>query len=197
MKIIRLVLATALVAILAGPAFGQAPSQSPPPPAALHDAPQPDPQLSISFSPIHLFLPFFEITGEYRIGHTGLSAAIILGAGSIDPDEDPGDPQSGESFKLYEIGGQLRYYFFGDFSRGWQIGIELAYVAATDDADGEGDTLLAEGFVTGAFVGYKRAFYEHYTLDIQGGVQRFTIRTMTADDEEIDPLVNINFGYTF
>ncbi len=196
MKRIRLVAATALVAALAAPAFGQKPGQ-PPPPGATRDAPEPIPQLSLTFSPVHLFLPFVELTGEYRLGAAGLSAAVILGAGSIDPEEDPGDPPSDESFKLYEIGGQLRYYFFGDFSRGWQIGIELAYVAATDDSQGEGDSLLAEGFVTGAFAGYKRAFYGHYTLDIQGGVQRFTLRTTTADQTEVQPLVNINFGYTF
>ncbi len=85
MKRIRLVAATALVAALAAPAFGQAPGDPPAPPAALHDAPEPIPRLSLAFSPIHLFLPFVELTGEYRLGVHGLCAAVILGAGSIDP----------------------------------------------------------------------------------------------------------------
>jgi len=198
----RLTLSGLLVAAIAVPALAQPPSDTPPPDEAQPAEAPPEETpfgaamdieaehvrwFSLTFSPVHLALPFLEVTGEFRVGqHLGIAA--VAGTGTIEPEE------SGDRFKIYEIGGQARYYALGSFTRGFMVGIEAIYLAAYDETGGA--AIKGEGVTVGGYGGYKRVF-SGVTVDVQVGVQVFAVRTATEDDSEVGPLININFGYTF
>ena len=83
---------------------------------------------SLTISPIHLFLPVVELTGEARV-HDKVGVALIAGAGKYS------DPNvTGISATVYEAGGQVRVYVIGDFRHGMQLGGELLYLHLSDTA---------------------------------------------------------------
>ncbi len=139
---------------------------------------------SATFSPIHLQFPVLEVTGEARLA-TKVSAAGILGVGKSD------------DVNLYELGAQLRYYMWGDFDGGLQLGAEVVYVGATSDEV----SAVAQGLTLGPFIGYKYVAGFGLTFDAQVGAQYITLRgesgSVTEEDSDIIPLVNLNVGWTF
>ena len=158
--------------------------------------------MSITISPIHLTLPLVEVTGEYQLTPQ-MSAACIGGAGSI--------TDAGSDYLMYELGTQFRYYVWGDFDHGLQLGAEILYIGVSTD-DSEGDVALsgsADGLAIGPFVGYKFTAGFGLTIDIQAGYQFLTMQaeaeassddmTVAETDEAEDgiPLININFGWSF
>ncbi len=142
---------------------------------------------SLTFSPIHLALPFVEVTGEFRVGED-LGIAAIAGAGDIKAKE------TDQRYKVYELGAQARYYVYGDFTRGFDVGIEAIYLAAYDET---GSAIIrGEGVTVGGYGGYKRVL-NGVTIDLQLGAQVLAVRTATEQESKAGALVNVNFGYTF
>src|SRR5690554_1840919 len=85
--------------------------------------------MSLTFSPSHLFTPVFEFTAEFK-AHENWSFALIGGGGTTTVESEiMGDP----TVSVWEAGGQLRYYVFGDFDHGMQIGAEILYINLSND----------------------------------------------------------------
>ena len=66
-------------------------------------------KVSVTVSPLHLVVPMVELTGEFRLDDK-VGLAAIGGVGSS------------AGVALWELGGQARYYFLGDFADGLLVG---------------------------------------------------------------------------
>lgn len=205
-------LALAASLVLSRTATAQAPAPPPgspppgsPPPAGYYPAPMPVvtapppplPAASLTISPIHLLMPVFELTAEFR-GSEHLGLAVVGGAGSIKAaDLDT-------RFGVYEVGGQVRYYLTGDFRRGLELGAELIYLhvsGSLGDVSGVG-----EGIGVGPFLGYKLGTMAGFVFDAQLGAERVGIAASSHDssgsagsasEQRWIPLLNLNIGWSF
>jgi len=164
-------------------------------------------RLSVTVSPIHLFLPVVELTTELRV-HDKFSIAAVFGVGKLDVDTFSfTQGRSTESFSVFEIGTQVRAYPIGNFNHGMQVGAELLYVHVGYDTDVDTIDLKGEGIAVSPFLGYKVTSDGGFTFDVQGGYGYVKHRasgsnTSTgASAEEADSegmvLLNINFGGSF
>jgi hypothetical protein len=180
------------------PGYGQ-PGYPPPgvyAPPTWAAAPPPPPEhprrvFSLTISPIHLFLPVVELTGEARV-HDKVGVAFIAGAGKYT------DPNVTDiSATVYEAGGQVRIYVIGDFRHGMQLGGELLYVHLNDDRI----AISGQGLAVGPFLGYKIMIDAGFTFDCQLGFEHISARAQgngaTANDKSIIPLLNLNVGWSF
>ncbi len=123
---------------------------------------------SITISPVHLTLPFLEVTVE-TLTRTGSGVAGIIGAGEY------------EDTKVIEIGMQYNYYVLGSFQNGAELGFEA---------------LLVRGFSGNAFnmsfgpqLGYK-VILSGLTFHAQGGYAFSPISTSGF-------FLNLNTGWSF
>ena len=181
--------ASLLVLSLAAVAHAQPPGAEAPPPEA---APEQLKTVAITVSPIHVFVPMLELTGEFRIGRK-LGIAVIAGAGAI-RDED-----TDRLIHLYEGGASVRYYLLGNFRHGMQIGGELLYVKANT-----ADTMVevrAKGLAISPFVGYKWQHRSGFTIETQLGVSYMTARgdsdaVTTKEQSKVGALLNLNVGWS-
>jgi hypothetical protein len=167
-------------------------------------APPPEPSRSVSLtlSPIHLFLPVFEATLEVRpTDHLGL--AVIGGYGSVTLESSLGDSTS---FTVYEIGGQVIGYPLDAFES-LQLGAEFIYVHVSSDELNDSTTSgVGLGYAVGPLVGYKLMTNGGFTFVVQGGIQYFHAEAQAedssgnsaeADDRDFIPLLNLNLGWSF
>ena len=161
--------------------------QPPPPPE------HPRHVFSLTISPIHLFLPVVELTGEARV-HDKIGVALVGGAGKY---TDPNN--SSLSASVWEAGGQVRAYVVGDFRHGMQLGGEVLYLHL------DSTTLAAtgEGLAIGPFLGYKIATDVGFTFDAQLGFEHISSRAKSTTGPEMAsgksfiPLLNLNVGWSF
>jgi len=152
------------------------------------------PSFSLTISPLHLFLPVVELTGEIRAADK-VGVAAILGAGRYS------DTTNGVrvSASVYEAGAQFRYYVLGDFRHGMQLGAELLYLHLSDD----NLSIRGAGVAVGPFVGYKVTADGGFTFDVQLGVEvvgahaESDSRDAGASDSSVIPLLNVNLGWSF
>jgi hypothetical protein len=164
----------------------------------------PSQRVSITFSPLHLIAPIFELEAELMVvPHFGVG--VIGGIGSIEADS--GDPEIGkERFKAYELGLQVTGYPLKDFES-LQLGAELLWVnVSSENIDGQDIQGEGSGIAVGPFIGYKLMTDVGFTLFVQGGAQLMTVtaeatdaegNTDTADDSEVILLLNANIGWSF
>jgi hypothetical protein len=158
--------------------------------ASASDKPPYDKHVSITFSPVHVFLATAEVTGEGRVLDK-LGVAGILGVGV----------PSGVT--TVEVGASGRYYVVGSFDPGMQLGAELLYVHASLREGGVVATGDAGAF--GPFVGYKIAARFGLTFETQLGVQYRVVSarvtegapSTTASDDGLIALLNLNLGWSF
>jgi len=152
---------------------------------------------SLMISPVLLAQPLIEITGEFRVGQD-LGLAVIGGAGWVKP-EQPDDPEappvSEDRLTVYEIGAQAHYYVYGSFTNGVMVGVEAIYLAAYDEAGAA--VLRNEGVTVGGYGGYKRVLGNGVTIDLQLGIKKLAVRSVTSQESDVGALVNVKFGYTF
>jgi hypothetical protein len=162
--------------------------------------------MSITFSPIHLAFPVLEVTAEFK-AHERWGVAIVGGGGSMTAEYEVIGTQT---WDVWELGGQFRYYALGDFDHGLQLGAEILYVnVSSNDIETSEGTFsgMASGIGVGPFLGYKIATDVGFTFDAQLGVQRVGIGAeaehqasgTTATEEESDwgTLLNLNVGWSF
>ena len=169
-----------------------------PPPAPTAPA-SPAHLVSITFSPVHLALPIFEVTGEIRDGDS-FGFALILGGGEV------------QGLGAFEVGAQARFYALGDFEGGLQIGAEVLYLHLDGGLGSTNSTSLSgsgTGAAIGAFVGYKTILAIGLTFEAQGGAEVVNAdasasatsatgsSTATASDVRVIPLLNLNVGWSF
>lgn len=159
-------------------------------PARAEEKPPYDKHVSITLSPVHLFLPFVEVTGEGRVLDK-LGVAGIAGVGAT------------QGYSLFEVGAQGRYYAVGSFDHGMELGAEALVIRAGGSPSGA--TASGVGVSVGPFIGYKIAARFGLTFDMQVGVQYSSVSaqasngstTETAQDGGLAPLVNLNLGWSF
>jgi hypothetical protein len=179
------------------------PGYGPPPYPAPMAPPEPPPEhdVSLTFSPLHLFLPVLEVTGEFRI-HKIMGIAAIGGIGSISIENAGPDVPSHAA--VYELGGQYRVYPIGSFEHGMQLGVEALYLhVSVENATVSG---FGSGLALGPFVGYKIITSVGFTFDAQLGVEFLAVKaqvqdnggqTASATDKATIPLLNLNIGWSF
>lgn len=187
------------------PAPVEAPaSADPAPPAPAGNAPVlfpmavPQPQkLSITMSPLHLFLPVLELAAEHRLSRN-LGVAAMLGAGKVT------DPETDNTFNLFEVGGSLRYYALGTFKKGMQLGGAAEYVRLK--GENLNDTMISgvgNGLLLAIFIGYKYTFGSGLTLEAQLGPSVLVLRAkadMGAGESASNATgtyLNLNAGWSF
>lgn len=198
-KSILIALVSAAITLVAGSAFAGDTG-------SVNTMDEPTRLMSITFSPIHLANPVLEITGEFKASEQW-SLALIGGGGSATAESDVIEDQT---FSVWEVGGQVRYYLLGDFDHGLQLGAEVLYVNVSNDSieTAEGSFKgVASGVSAGPFLGYKIATDLGFTFDAQLGVARFgmaaeaenntTGQTGTAEASDWGPLLNLNVGWSF
>jgi hypothetical protein len=149
--------------------------------------------VSITFSPVHLVLPVFEVTGEVRAADR-IGVAGILGGGSVDVEG------LADRVSMFEVGAQGRFYALGSFRHGLQVGGEAMYVHAS--AASGGVTATAAGVSLGGFVGYKWIAGIGFTFDGQLGYQVYGLGASSSEGETSEQsghgvLLNLNVGWSF
>ncbi|MGA9524070.1 MAG: hypothetical protein WBV82_21595 [Myxococcaceae bacterium] len=147
-------------------------------------------KVAVTFSPIHLFMPIFEVTGEFRAANK-IGLAAVVGVGSVN------------DVAVVETGGQFRFYPIGNFNHGMQLGAEIQYVFATASS---GDIFaVAGGLSAGPFIGYKIATNVGFTFEAQAGVAVNTVNasasgsgvSTSSTTSSVGPLLNLNIGWSF
>ncbi len=146
-------------------------------------------KLSVSFSPIHLFMPMLELTGELRLPHSA-AVALIGGAGRV------GKGSNADHF-AFDVGAQGRWYALGSFDHGLMLGVEMLYLYV-DPGRRDALDVSGEGLTVSPLVGYKVAFSFGLTLEGQLG---FSFVAMPALTEPVRswglPLLNVGIGWSF
>lgn len=150
---------------------------------------------SISFSPIHLLLPVVEAQVEVYLGER-LSLAAIGGGGQATVTS--GDVK--ETFTVWELGGQLRFYFHGSSEEGAHVGSEVLWARVEGDVDGTG--ALGNGLAAGIMAGYKWVWDGGFLIDLNGGAAYAVARAESDDGDEAEdsrvlPILNFNLGWAF
>jgi hypothetical protein len=192
--------------VLVGPsAFAQTSAPPPasypgyPPPTAYAPgwvpAPPPEPPhprrvFSLTISPLHLFLPVVELTGEARV-HDKVGVAVVGGAGKYT------DDSVNISATVYELGAQVRFYVLGDFRQGLQLGAELLYL----HLNAPDIVATGEGLAIGPFIGYKIIVDAGFTFEAQLGFEHVSAQAQSGGSSESQkdyiPLLNLNIGWSF
>lgn len=152
-----------------------------------------DPNVAVTVSPLHLFVPMAELTIEARVAPR-VGVAVIGGVGAFR------DQPTNDRVRLFEGGASARYYALGSFRHGLQLGAEALYVYA--DAVADATAVQAAGLGVAPFVGYKWTHRTGFTVDAQLGVTYLVARAdadtgASAETRDVAPLLNLNLGYSF
>lgn len=148
--------------------------------------------VSITVSPLHMFVPMAEVTAELRVADK-VGVSVIGGIGTFH------DEATDQRISLFEGGASGRYYVTGSFHGGLQIGAEAVYVKAQTDLDMP--DVKAAGLGLSPFLGYKWTHSSGFTLEGQVGATFMTLRaestTDSKSDKAIGPMLNLQLGYSF
>jgi hypothetical protein len=169
-------------------------------PSAARADVEPDPihQVSLTVSPLHLFLPFFELQGEYAVSRN-VGVALIAGIGSVSLTDDGSET----SFFIWELGAKVAGYVVGDFEEGLQVGLEALYLKVSAEAadDFASGSVFGNGFSLSPFIGYKLIADFGLTFEAQLGpafiFASAESETESASDFAIGPMLNLNLGWSF
>lgn len=156
-------------------------------------APPRDPSVALTFSPLHLFVPMAELTGEFRVSHR-VGVALIGGVGSMR------DMNTNEKIQLVEGGASARYYAAGSFRTGLQLGFEALYAHAFTDV--MNIDIKAAGLALSPFAGYKWTHSSGFTLEGELGASYMVARAhadtgQMAERKAYGPMLNLQLGYSF
>ena len=156
-------------------------------------APPRDPNISLTFSPLHLFVPMAELTAEIRVSHR-VGVALIGGVGTFR------DPDTNGRISLVEGGASARYYAAGSFRTGLQLGFEALYAHAFTDV--MNIDVKAAGLALSPFAGYKWTHSSGFTLEGELGASYMVARAhaetgQMAEKKAYGPMLNLQLGYSF
>ncbi|HMI93308.1 MAG TPA: outer membrane beta-barrel protein, partial [Polyangiales bacterium] len=132
------------------------------PPAEADDGPV----VSLTFSPLHLLLPVFELTAEMKLGHY-CGIALLGGFGSATLNFS-GDDEDDIDIALWNLGAQVVAYPLEPFES-LQLGVEVQYAHASVDGDlnGRRVSAIGSGLALGPLVGYKLIVDVGFTFFVQ------------------------------
>lgn len=184
-----LALAPIALAISAAPAQAETVES----PAELHGA-------SLTFSPLHLLLPVFELQGEFRVT-PNIGIGVIGGIGQVTLESTSGDT----TLTAYEVGGKLVGYVIGDFDEGMQVGLEVLYAGVGGKARDGGETVavFGEGLGLSPFIGYKIITDIGFTFEAQAGPSLLLLAAEnrgsgeSAEEVKLSAMLNLNIGWSF
>jgi hypothetical protein len=161
----------------------------------------PERHVTVMVAPLRAIVPLGEITVEYAITPK-LGASIELGAGqrtiSAGDDEATGTEIEG--------GAQVRYYAFGNFRHGMELGGEFLeeYVKFNEPLPGNIVGAAAGGATLGAFVGYKIITHVGFTFEAQVGARYLIVDPQVTGQatgvpafDKWAPLLHVNVGWSF
>jgi len=137
----------------------------------------------MTISPLHLLNPELHATGELRLAPR-MSTAASLGVGRI--------AEERQTYRIWEVGGQLRFYLLGSFSHGMIVGADVGYVDVNGQPEGAMEMLV--GTRAGGFLGYKKTLKGGFTVEAQLGP---VYVWGNADDSEWQTLTRLNVGWSF
>lgn len=189
--------ALALVLVLVSALGAQAQESS-------YDEPLPPSELvTVSISPLHLFIPMLELQVELRLGEL-FGIAAIGGVGTLTVETSDGDQLS---FPAQEVGGQLVFYPTEAF-RNWQLGVEalLLRVEIDERIGSDRVTGLGAGLSAGPFLGYKWISDVGFSVFVQGGFTVAVVKSEATNDlgqsatvkeNDLLLLLNVNVGWSF
>jgi hypothetical protein len=143
----------------------------------------PSHRVSITISPLHLLSPQLQVTSEVRLAPR-LSMAAMLGGGNVTEEE--------ETYRIWEIGGQVRYYVLGSFSHGMMLGADVGYVDVNGQPEGAMEMLV--GTRAGGFLGYKLILKSGFTAEVQLGP---VYVWGNAGDSELQTLHSLKLGWSW
>lgn len=162
---------------------------------------EPDPQhdVSLTFSPAHFILPMFEAQAEFRLNPT-LGLAFIAGFGGVSVESSDG---TSASASVFDIGAKLAWYAVGDFEEGLQVGVEVLYVGVSGDAedDFDGSSFAGNGLSLAPFIGYKIVADVGFTFEAQLGPALVIASAEDSDGDSASetsllPMLNLNVGWS-
>ncbi|MFZ5481290.1 MAG: hypothetical protein ACOZNI_31310 [Myxococcota bacterium] len=136
--------------------------------------------VTLSLSALHLMVPMVEATAEFRVS-PARSVAVIGGIGGND------------GFMVWDVGGQARQYFIGDFDTGLNVGAEAKWETADYLTPDAWDYPTTGRLAAGPFIGAKLTL-ALFTLEAQGGGQ---FVWQPGGDLDLGPLLNVNAGVSF
>jgi hypothetical protein len=174
--------------------------------APSHD---PDKSFSLTFSPLHLILPVFLVTGEVKaFPHFGVS--FSAGYGSVTVEQPSSDGLSTDKFSAATLllGGRFACYSrkFDGFVGGVQT--QYVHLDGTGTASNTAIAGTGSGLAVGPFVGYKWTARGGFTLLAHIGVQYLAVRananandgsgqSASAHQEDVSLLANLEIGWSF
>jgi hypothetical protein len=145
---------------------------------------EPSPRaVSVTVSPFHLLNPQLHVTGEVRLAPR-VGAAAVLAAGRVTDEE--------ETYRIWEAGGQLRYYLLGSFTQGMMIGVDVGHVDVNGQMANPMEYLV--GTRAGGFIGYKITGSSGFTAEVQLGPVHVW---GDGDTSEWQTLHNLKLGWSF
>lgn len=158
--------------------------------------------VSVTWSPVHLAIGMFELTGEIQVAPK-VAVAVIAGAGSSTQQTVTINGPTEYDVSLYEVGAQAAYYLLGDFDTGLKVGAEGGYLGASTSTQGVEAT--GSGIWYGVFLGGKKTFGFGLTGGIDLGVQQIRVSarassgsdSATTTDSATGALLNLQLGWSF
>jgi hypothetical protein len=185
------------------------PPDDQPPRVEREDTPShdPDKSFSLTFSPLHLILPVFLVTGEVKaLPHFGVS--FSAGYGSITVQQPSSDGFSTDTFSAAALLLVTRLSFYSRKFDGFVGGVQTQYVHidGTGTASNTAVAGAGSGLAVGPFIGYKWTAKGGFTLLAEGGVQYLAVQAhgndangqgASAHQETVSLLANLEIGWSF
>jgi hypothetical protein len=176
-----------------------------PPEPARHRTVAPH-DISLTFSPIHLLLPFAQVTGEFRASDN-IGLAVVGGYGKVDVSTtiQTGDAPitSSTSVSIWELAGRTNFYVLGSFDRGMLLGAQLEYIGGSTSNGAYQGGAAAQGLSLGGYVGYKIVARDGFTFEGALGVQQVWLSassndgTASSSNTKVLPLGIVDIGWSF
>lgn len=134
----------------------------------------------LSFSPVHLTRPIFEMTGEMALSRKW-SVSVTAGAGTI------------YRQAYWNAGMQLLAYPVGNFERGLQLGVETQYASFAGGLSSNTVTGIVNTPAIAPVIGFKWTF-SSFTVSTQAGV---AFAPLGSEARRFSSVYNLNVGWSF
>jgi hypothetical protein len=170
---------------------------------AAEPEPASDPVVTLSLSPLHLFIPILEAQLELRVSD-GLGLSVFGGGGRITMHSTDGDELH---FAAWEVGAQAAAYPF-DVFKGFELGVEALWLHVSLE-DEIGDNRISgtgAGLSIGPFLGYKWIAAVGFSVFLQAGFSALVAQAQgkndlgqraSVDENDLLLLLNFNLGWSF
>ncbi|MSQ82040.1 MAG: hypothetical protein EXR77_03870 [Myxococcales bacterium] len=158
---------------------------------------------TVSFNPLLLLDPIFEVTAEFRVLPM-IGVAAIGGGGARTRTVNSGFGDATAKDNLFVAGVQASYYLSGNFDEGIHAGFEVMYARSqlVDSAGTPTASAPSTSTTVGAIGGYKLNWPISRQIGLTGLLQAgygWVVASSkgTSSDSKAEPLLNVQFGASF